>query len=234
MIGAIEHAEPAEDAVREGSRVALRARDHATFAVFSRMDPNLLRGERQGERHGFRTEPVIDGWIDGREDRPESPGTGDSAGGGARVIGRAAHRTRHAVRRGPGHPATELTRTSHLQLADARRRRDALLTAARSLHAALERSCSGSECDPPCPFHSIEGAALTELAVRLAADEDGPAPVREPSAAISSFRAALADGVEAVRACRQTLHPVGQCWFSTEPGDDGCGEVLHLAHRLSD
>ena len=150
------------------------------------------------------------------------------------MIGRAAHRTRHSVRRGPGHPASELTRTSHLQLADARQRRDVLLTAAHALCAALERSCPGPGCETACLFHSVEAAPLTELAVRLAADADRPAPVREPSVAISSFRSALAEGVEAVRACRQTLHPVGQCWFSTEPGDDGCAEVLHLAHRLSD
>lgn len=161
-------------------------------------------------------------------------GDGRGPNGGARVIGRAAHRTRYAVNQSVGHPTTELTRTSHLQLADARRRRDALLSTARSLAASLERTCRGPGGDPACLFHSPETRPLTEIAARLADTEDGPAPVQEPADAIDAFRAALADAVDAVRACRQTLHPVGQCWFTTVPGDDGCGEILQLAHRLSD
>lgn len=147
-------------------------------------------------------------------------------------MGSAAHRSRHAVRRAEVHSATELTRTSHLELAEARRRRDSLLAAARSLRAAADRSCPNG-CSRTCRLHHGADAQLTELAARLAQLDDGPASVCEPSVALASFATALAEAIEAVRACRQTLHPVGECWFSTEPGDDGCGEILRLAHRLS-
>lgn len=77
---------------------------------------------------------------------------------------------------------------------------------------------------------------LRLLAARLAtvpgvtSPGDDDASLAECEAA---FRRALLASLPAVRTCRQQLHVSGACWFADVPGRDGCGQLLHAAHRLS-
>jgi hypothetical protein len=120
------------------------------------------------------------------------------------------------------------------ELADAQHHLQRLLASAAVLQAATEHDPDIAVCkDAACRLPEVEdGAELCALADRLAGLHTGPAPVTIPfDRAVPAFRAALVGALAAVRACRQTAHPVGSCWFSTIPGIDGCGEVLRIAHR---
>lgn len=157
----------------------------------------------------------------------------------------AAHRARTDTRRRGTHPSMRLTATTHLELADARRSRDTLLATARGVvdtHATEATSPPDPDAGRPDDLHLDRD--VTALARRLAdlAPATSPAPAasptpaettpRTPVTARATFLEALAAAPGSVRACRQTLHPVGHCWFTDVPGADGCGEVLRLAHRL--
>lgn len=122
----------------------------------------------------------------------------------------------HAVLR----PAEQLARSAPSQLEDARRHVGALLAAARELTAVL-------------PAEGADPAWV--LARRLATLPAAPpaATARDLHAADAAFRTALLDALDAVRACRQTRHVSGACWFAAEPGVDGCGDVLRTAHAVS-
>jgi hypothetical protein len=128
----------------------------------------------------------------------------------------------------------ELARSGPSELADARLHRDRLLSSAAVVHAAAAHDPDIARCeDAACRLPEVrDGAALCALADRLADLHAGPPPERlDLEIAVERFRQALIDSLDAVRACRQTSHPVGRCWFASVPGVDGCGEVLQAAHR---
>ena len=131
--------------------------------------------------------------------------------------------------------AVPLARDDPAGLATAQGHLDDLLRAARALtlaahHAPADATCAGAGCALD-PFPA--GAELCGLAHRLAGLV-GDGDLERPSAdlAVAGFRRALVDALDAVRACRQTAHQQGGCWFAADPGVDGCAEVLRLAHRL--
>jgi hypothetical protein len=127
-----------------------------------------------------------------------------------------------------------LARSGPAELADARHHLDRLLATAASVHAVAEHDPDVARCaEAACRLADVtDGGALCELADRLAGLHPGPAPTPIPlEQAIAHFRRALVDSLDAVRACRQTAHPVGACWFTAAPHVDGCGDVLRAAHR---
>jgi hypothetical protein len=127
-----------------------------------------------------------------------------------------------------------LARSGPAELADAQHHLDRLLAHAAALHAAASHDPDIAVCeDAACRLPGVDdGSDLCALADRLAGLHTGPPPPPVPVArAVEAFRAALVDALDAVRACRQTAHPGGRCWFATMPDVDGCGEVLRLAHR---
>jgi hypothetical protein len=128
-----------------------------------------------------------------------------------------------------------LTRSGPDELADARAHLDRLLAAAAQVHDAAAHDPDVARCeDAACHLPDIEGGVeLCALADRLADLYRGPtSPVLPLDRAVVRFRAALVESLDAVRACRQTAHPVGGCWFAAVPDVDGCGEVLRIAHRV--
>jgi hypothetical protein len=128
----------------------------------------------------------------------------------------------------------QLARSGPAELADARNHLDHLLASAAALHAAAAHDPDIAVCEEAdCRLPSVaDGDELCALADRLAALHTGPPPPPLPiDRAVARFRRALVDALDAVRACRQTAHPVGSCWFATVPDVDGCGEVLRIAHR---
>lgn len=131
-----------------------------------------------------------------------------------------------------------LARSGAAELDLARDHLDALVLAARGLVVACGHDPDRGDCvGAGCGLQSHpDGTALCLTAHRLdGLRDDGP--VTEPpvdlEVAVVRFQRALTDALDAVRACRQTAHPSGQCWFSAARGVDGCGDVLRLAHRLS-
>jgi hypothetical protein len=128
----------------------------------------------------------------------------------------------------------QLARSGPAELADAQAHLDRLLTSAAVLHRAAAHDPDIAICaDAACRLPEVtDGAELCSLADRLAGLHPGPPPPAETlERAVERFRAALVDALDAVRACRQTAHPVGSCWFAAVPDVDGCGEVLRIAHR---
>ncbi|MFA9445521.1 hypothetical protein [Egicoccus sp. AB-alg6-2] len=137
--------------------------------------------------------------------------------------------------------ADAFTADGHLACSDEReilvamQHLDGLLRAAAALlgasgHHPHLRDCAAAAC---LLAEVTDGPALCHVAHRLVGDRPTPAtssPVLE--LALTQFRAALPDAMDAVRACRQQAHPSGTCWFSAAPGEDGCGAVLRLAHAL--
>lgn len=125
----------------------------------------------------------------------------------------------------------QLTRSTPAQLATAWRHREVLVATAAALvvsagHGRGVVRCRDASCalaatgsEPMC----VVARHLSELAIEQPA-------VMELPLAVAAFNAALTDAVDAVRACRQTAHPVGSCWFAVGRGVDGCGDVLRLAH----
>jgi hypothetical protein len=128
----------------------------------------------------------------------------------------------------------ELARSGPAELADAHQHLQHLITSAAAVHAAAAHDPDIAVCeDAACRLPEVgDGAALCALADRLADLHPGPPPERTDLAlAVARFRRALIASLDAVRACRQTAHPTGRCWFAAVPGVDGCGEVLQAAHR---
>ncbi|MDX1512027.1 MAG: hypothetical protein R3249_11810 [Nitriliruptorales bacterium] len=137
---------------------------------------------------------------------------------------------------------TSLARSSMADVAAAHALAVDLVAAARHLTSAARHiyvpepyawgePCRGNGCllgDRP------GGAVMCSLARRLSGldvdTSDHPPADDLPGA----FVRALEHSFEAVRTCRQTLHPAGMCWFAGVEGVDGCGEILQAAHALVD
>lgn len=152
-------------------------------------------------------------------------GPGASRASGARVRARPEH----------GQPDADLARTPADELLVAMQHLDDLLRAAHALLAAGGHDPDGGSCaGGGCLLAGVpDGAALCGLAQHLIGARPGPAtssPVVH--AAAEHFRAALAGAMDAVRACRQTAHPHGACWFAPDPRVDGCAVVLRVAHEV--
>jgi hypothetical protein len=127
-----------------------------------------------------------------------------------------------------------LARSGPAEVADAQHHLERLLASAAALHEAAGHDPDIARCgDAGCRLPDLpDGTDLCALADRLAALHRGPTPRALPlEQAVQRFRAALLEALDAVRACRQTAHPIGACWFAAVPDVDGCGEVLRLAHR---
>lgn len=112
---------------------------------------------------------------------------------------------------------------------------ETLLRAASALLGASGHQAGVDACgDCRCLLaEAADGPALCALAHQLTGDR--PAPATSSAAlqfALAQFKAALPDAMDAVRACRQTAHPSGACWFSPESRREVCGAVLRLAHEL--
>jgi hypothetical protein len=131
-----------------------------------------------------------------------------------------------------------LTQTGEIDLARAHLAR--LVLAARGLVAASGHDPDRGTCaEASCGLADLEhGPDRCRLAQRLAlldvVDAQVPAPGVAPpplERAVERFDHATREALDAVRACRQTGHPGGACWFSSGHGHDGCGAVLRLAHQ---
>jgi hypothetical protein len=132
-------------------------------------------------------------------------------------------------------PATTLARSGPAELADARLHLAQLLHDAAVLHASAAHDPDVARCaDAGCGLDGrATGDELCALADRLAPLHSGPVARDVPlHQAEERFRQALVTSLDAVRACRQTAHRSGTCWFSPLPDVDGCSEVLRLAHRV--
>jgi hypothetical protein len=128
----------------------------------------------------------------------------------------------------------QLARSGPDELADAQAHLERLLSSAAVLQRAAAHDPDVAICDDAaCRLPEVaDGTELCSLADRLAGLHPGPPPAPEPlERAVERFRGAVVDALDAVRACRQTAHPVGSCWFAAFPDVDGCGEVLRIAHR---
>jgi hypothetical protein len=131
--------------------------------------------------------------------------------------------------------AAPLARDDPADHAAARRHLDDLLRAARAValavrHTPADATCAGAGCALAAVPAGPELCGLAHSLAPLAGD--GPVERRGTDPAVAAFRRALVDALDAVRACRQTAHQEGACWFAAGPGVDGCAEVLRLAHRL--
>ncbi len=142
-------------------------------------------------------------------------------------------RTFSAARTGRDATVSGLARSSPGELAAARHHLEDLLAAARALHAAAGHDLDTVRCeDAGCRLAGLaDGPQLCAVAHHLTRVVDGPAADLDLGSALEAFRSALTTALDAVRTCRQTAHPSGTCWFASSPHVDGCGEVLHLAHR---
>lgn len=128
----------------------------------------------------------------------------------------------------------QLARSGPAELADARSHLARLLESAAVLQLAAAHDPDVALCaDADCGLARVDdGPELCVLADRLAGLHRGATPSGVGlDRAVQRFRVALVASLDAVRACRQTAHPVGTCWFTAVPDVDGCGEVLRLAHR---
>jgi hypothetical protein len=136
----------------------------------------------------------------------------------------------------PPGPDAGLARSGLAELELAHDHRDALVVAATLVTAAAGHDPDVADCgDAGCRLAALDtvGMALCAVAHRLSRLPGAPtlpAP-GDLAAATTGFATALVASADAIRACRQTAHAVGACWFSPAPGIDGCGDVLRLLHR---
>ncbi|GGI05098.1 hypothetical protein [Egicoccus halophilus] len=125
-------------------------------------------------------------------------------------------------------PATELTLAmEHL---------DALLRAAHAVLGASGHAPRTDGCaEAGCGLAAVgDGPDLCRLAHQLIGERPVPATSSAVlGLAVRELRRALLDAMDAVRACRQTAHPNGACWFVPQTRRDGCAEVLRLAHAVA-
>ena len=119
--------------------------------------------------------------------------------------------------------------------------RNALVRTAIALLAATRHDPDIARCaSAGCALAPLDAAERCDLVHRLAAlDVDGGGAATghgvapdDPARALEAFDQALVAGLDAVRTCRQTVHPVGHCWFTALPGGDGCRDVLAAGHRI--
>lgn len=119
--------------------------------------------------------------------------------------------------------------------------RNALVRAAVALLAATGHDPDVARCaSAGCALALLDAVQRCDLVHRLAAldlDVSGAAsehgaPPGDPAQALEAFDQALVAGIDAVRTCRQTIHPVGRCWFTSLPDGDGCREVLAAGHQV--
>jgi hypothetical protein len=127
-----------------------------------------------------------------------------------------------------------LARSGPSEFDAVRAHRDELLAGARSLVLAARHDAGIALCEEAsCTLAHTGHQDLCSAAHRLARLSSGPAEVLPVALAAAAFRVELTSALDAIRACRQTAHPVGVCWFSEATGDDGCAELLRLAHDSS-
>lgn len=131
-----------------------------------------------------------------------------------------------------------LARSGATELEEARHHLEVLVSAAQGLVATCAHDPDRGDCGSAgCALRAHpDGPALCAIAHRLGglhAPRHAAVAASDVEEAARRFRAALTQALDAVRACRQTAHPSGHCWFTVVPGVDGCGDVLRLAHRLS-
>jgi hypothetical protein len=133
----------------------------------------------------------------------------------------------------------QLARSGAAEWEVARSHRAALLASARSLVRSANHRPGVAGCEAAgCALADTGNADLCSVAHRLARISDRDAEGLEVAQsavaqAAAAFRHHLTGALDAVRACRQTAHPSGECWFSAEPGEDGCAPLLRLAHDSS-
>lgn len=125
-----------------------------------------------------------------------------------------------------------LARSSAAEQATAWAHRDALVAAAAALVASAGHDPDRAMCDDASC--GLADARTCDVAHRLARLPGAPAVTTTEPLALASvrFTAALTAAADAIRHCRQTVHVGHGCWFSVDGASDGCGEVLHLLHRL--
>lgn len=125
-----------------------------------------------------------------------------------------------------------LARSTATEQATAWHHREALVAAAATLVASAGHDPDRAACDEASC--RLADSRICDVAHRLARlpgapDATSAQPIDEAAA---WFTVALTAAADAIRHCRQTVH-VGQgCWFSADADQDGCGEVLHLMHRV--
>jgi len=125
----------------------------------------------------------------------------------------------------------QLTRSTPAQLATAWRHRQVLVDAAAALVISAGHGRGVVRCRVAgCALAATASEPLCAIAHHLSELAIEQPAVMELPLAVAAFNAALTDAVDAVRACRQTAHPAGSCWFAVGPGVHGCGDVLRLAH----
>ncbi len=111
-----------------------------------------------------------------------------------------------------------------------------LVDLARRLVAAgaVSNACDGPSCAFGCLAEGDRPCELTwDLACAAIPSSAGP-PDEPVSALVDGYLHALCQAGSAVFVCRRTLHASGECLFSGGgTGDDLCGRVLAMSHRLS-
>lgn len=125
----------------------------------------------------------------------------------------------------------DLTRSGAHEQATAWLHREALVAAAAVLVASAGHDPDRADCDEAAC--RLADRSLCDVAHRLARLPEAPAvaPMQPIELATDRFTAALMASADAIRHCRQTVHPGRGCWFGAA-APDGCGEVLRLLHRL--
>jgi hypothetical protein len=125
-----------------------------------------------------------------------------------------------------------LARSTTVEQATAWHHREALIAAAVTLVSSAGHDPDRASCDEASC--RLADDRVCDVAHRLARLPGAPAasPARPIDEAAAWFTVALTAAADAIRHCRQTVHPGHGCWFSADTGHDGCGEVLHLMHRL--
>ena len=136
----------------------------------------------------------------------------------------------------------ELVCSTPAELDQAWAARNALVRAAIALLTATGHDPDVARCAAAgCALAELDAVERCELVHHLAAldldvvpvaTDDPDLPPERPARALEVFDRALVAGLDAVRACRRTVHPIGRCWFTSLPGGDGCRQVLAAGHRV--
>ena len=119
--------------------------------------------------------------------------------------------------------------------------RNGLVRAAIALLTATGHDPDVARCAAAgCALAPLDAVERCDLVHHLAAldldvapgETDSGVPPRDAVRALEAFDQALVAGLDAVRTCRRTVHPIGRCWFTSLPGGDGCRQVLAAGHRV--
>lgn len=125
-----------------------------------------------------------------------------------------------------------LARSTAVEQAAAWHHREALIAAAATLVASAGHDPDRAACDEAsCRLADGRICDVAHRLARLPGAPDAPAQ-RSIDEAAAWFTVALTAAADAIRHCRQTVHATHGCWFSADADQDGCGEVLHLMHRV--